>query len=93
MAEKIYFYPIPDTAYVLPLKFYKALAFPTTTANAWTDDVWDLTFWSVLEEVWQYLGNTDEMTKAVMKKTECLGRHRNRQGVNEGVGTIKATRF
>jgi len=89
IADKFYFYPIPDAIYALPLQYYTALAFPGDSAsNAWTDDVWDLTFYSVLELVWDYLGNQEEKAKAMAHKGKLLAQARALSGKHVSTGRV-----
>lgn len=90
IADKFYFYPIPDTIYALPLQYYKSLGFPANDAsNAWTDQVYDLTFWQALEEIWRHIGDDAEMLKARAMKTEILRDVGSQSGRLVGVGRVE----
>jgi len=90
IADKFYFFHIPDSIYALPLQYYKSLGFPADgVSNAWTDEVWDLTLHTVMEKAWSYLNNTSETAKSVNEKILALNRYRSRSGKLTGRGTVR----
>ena len=93
IADKFYFYPIPNATYSLVLQYYKSLGFPTTLTNAWTDDAWDLTFWATMEEAWNYLGNQEELVKAIMQKNLRLAELRSLSGKHVSKGQVRYRNF
>lgn len=93
IADKFYFYPIPDAVYALPLLYYKSLGFPSSTANAWTDTVWDLTLWETLKQAWLYLKNPQEVAAAEMEKVKRLAQYKHRSGKLTGRGTVRYKEF
>lgn len=89
IADKFYFYPIPNTTYALPIQYHKSLGFPgDSVSNAWTNEAWDLTLWATLEEAWLYLNNQEEMTKAQTQKWQRLAEIRSLSGKHTGTGQI-----
>lgn len=94
IADKFYFYPIPDSTYALPLQYYKSLGFPgDTSSNAWTDTVYDLTYWATIEEVWRYLRNTQEQMKAEQQKNTVLRQVKSQSGKLTGKGRVEYKEF
>lgn len=73
VGNQVELYPIPNSAYVYRLYYYKNLAVPAdASSNAWTSTAYDLLFHSVLCEAWDYLGNNDELIKAQTRRTELI---------------------
>jgi hypothetical protein len=89
IADKFYFYSIPDATYALPLQYYKSLGFPADgSSNSWTDDVWDMTMWETLKQAWLYLDNTKNQVKCEQEMTKCLNRYKSRSGKLTGKGSV-----
>lgn len=94
IADKFYFYPIPDAIYALPIQYYKSLGFPGDSAtNAWTDDVWDLTLWATLKQAWIYLQNPNEQAKCEVEIAKRMRKYKSRSGSNTGRGTVRYREF
>jgi hypothetical protein len=94
IADKFYFYPIPDATYALPIQYYKSLGFPgDALTNAWTDDVWDLTFWATLKQAWVYLQNPNEQGKCEIQIAKRMIQYKGRSGKNTGRGTVRYREF
>lgn len=98
ITDRIDWYPIPDQTYTLTnapqMSYYKHLPFPDdATYNAWTDDVWDLTFWAVIEEASRYLENETMLAKAHERMEKKLAEYQNQYGLRQAVGRVRLTRF
>jgi hypothetical protein len=94
IADKFYFYPIPNAIYALPLQFYKRMGFPIDgESNDWVDEVWDLTFWAAMKQAWIYLQNPTEQAKAEIEMTRRLVKYKGRSGKNTGRGTVRYREF
>lgn len=90
LADKIYLYPIPDAIYALPIQYVKTLGFPGDALdNYWTDEVYDLTYWATIEELWKYLRNPNEETKARAQKLLILKDVRSMSGKLTGTGRVE----
>lgn len=90
LADKIYFYPIPDAAYTLTIQYIKALGFPgDSTSNCWTDQYYDATYWATIEEMWKHLRNTDEEVKAKTQKLLVLKDLKSMTGKLVGTGQVQ----
>lgn len=88
--DKIYLYPVPDQVYSLPCIYYCRLGFPADAeSNAWTDYAYDLTYWTVIQDVWNYMRNTAEAAKAAEQKNKVLVNLRRISGLNTGVGRVQ----
>ena len=94
VADKFYFYPIPDAIYAMPLQYYKSIGFPGASAtNAWTDTVWDLTFWATMKQAWNYLDNQANQIKCEREISKRLMEYKSRSGKLTGKGTVKYRDF
>jgi hypothetical protein len=93
IADKFYFYPIPNAVYALPLLYYKSLGFPSSTANAWTDTVWDLTLWETLRQAWLYLKNPQEVAACEIEVSRRMAKYKSRSGKLTGRGTVRYKEF
>lgn len=94
IADKFYFYPIPNGVYAQPLQYYKSLGFPADgVSNAWTDDVWDATFWATLKQAWIYLQNPTEQLKCDAEIRRRMIQYKSRSGKNTGRGTVRYREF
>lgn len=93
IADKFFWYPIPNATYAMPLLYYQSLGFPTSTVNAWTDQVWDLTFFTTMAQAWFYLGNVTEQQKCEAQKAILLARYKSRSGKLTGRGTVRYKEF
>ena len=98
ITDRIDWYPIPDQAYTLTnapqMSYYKHLGFPDDALyNAWTDEVWDLTFWAVIAEASRYLENESMLMKAMERREKKLSEYLNQHGLRQAVGRVRLTRF
>jgi hypothetical protein len=94
IADKIYFYSIPNAVYSLPMQYYRRLGFPSAGFdNSWTDEVWDLTFWTALKHAWIYLRNIEEQGKCEKEIVKCLARYRKHSGKMTGKGSVTYREF
>lgn len=92
MADAIYLYP--NQASTNTMRYIKSLGFPAdTSSNAWTDTVYDLTMWATVEEVWRYLRNTEEQSKAQAQKLLILKDIRYQSGQIVGTGRVEYQEF
>src|SRR5574340_1205677 len=90
VADKFYFYPIPNAIYALPIQYYKSLGFPgDALTNAWTNEVWDLTFWATMKQAWNYLDNPQNQAKCEREIAKRLMAYKSRSGHNTGKGRVK----
>lgn len=94
VADKFYLYSIPDAIYALPLQYYKKLGFPSGGFdNAWTTDVWDLTFWCALKHAWIYMDNPTNQSKCEKEMIKCLSKYKSRSGKITGKGRVTYREF
>lgn len=87
-------HPYPMGADTQTMQYYKSLGFPAdTSSNAWTTTVYDLTFWMTIEQVWHYLRNTEEETKAKANRLIALADARSLSGRLTGIGRVEYQEF